>query len=1022
MTIRVGLARLPPFSLQKQLCQLILNTTILGWAKMKNISENPKLKYMASEFDTHFKVFHELMSNKVLEILLVASAYDAYILEEDGSLASKIINEYRGLNLSRPPRLTRVDDAKSALAQIERGAFDLVITMPHLDDMDSFELGLSIKQLQFDLPVVVLAHSVQGLFPLPANKDCSGIDQIFIWSGDADLVLAIVKNVEDRRNVENDTQMAQVRVIILVEDSPLYQSYFLPLMYKEVVHQTQEVLDESLNEEHRLLKMRARPKILVADTYESAIALYERYQPYLFGVVADTRFPRNGELCADAGVQFLKRVKDDIYDLPVLLISNEPHNRHQADTIPAQFLDKNSPQLFEQLHAFFLDYLGFGDFIFRTSDGREVARASNLRQLEQVLPTIPDEPLCYHASRNRFSNWIMARSEIPLASQLRRQNISDFPDVAAVRQYLVGSIHSLRKWRQKGVVIQFNAQEFDSQIADIAKIGKGSLGGKARGMAFTAYLLRQSTRLFEKYQGIDIRIPPSLVITTEGFDLFVSQNNLRKSHYIQKDDSHIAHAFADGHMPDQIKADLRAFLNSVPGPLSVRSSSLLEDAYHQPLAGLYKTFMIPNDHPDDAVRLAQLIGAIKQVYASTWFEQPRRFVLSTAYRHRKEQMAVLIQKIAGEAYGRFFYPAISGVARSQNYYPFGRILPDDGMAKIALGFGKVLGAGEGGLRFCPKYPKSLPDFSKTEDILANAQQHFYALPIMSNLSSLDLNIDLVLRNVADAVTEPPVSGLVSTYLPEDGRIRDAASLQGPKLVTFASILKHKTFPLADLLTDLLNLGRHGMGCHVEFEFAVNLNSPPVFYILQMRPMPIGGDPYDAEITDEDKGAAACFSSSAMGHGKYDQLADVVYVKPDAFDTSRTREMAAQVRRFNAVLKSEKRLYLLIGPGRWGSFDPWLGIPVKWEEINGAGAIVELRNADLKVDPSQGSHFFQHITTHGIPYLTISDEGDDFIRWDQIQNIKIIEETEFLCHARLPSPLLIKCNGRVSQSIIRLPYH
>jgi hypothetical protein len=991
---------------------------------MKKISVNPKLKYMASEFDTHFKVFHELMSNKVLEILLVASAYDAYILEEDGSLASKIINEYRGLNLSRPPRLTRVDGAKSALGLIDRESFDLVITMPHLDDMDSFELGLSIKRLKSDLPVVILAHSVQGLFPLPANKDCSGIDQIFIWSGDADLLLAIVKNVEDRRNVENDTQMAQVRVIILVEDSPLYRSYFLPLMYKEVVHQTQEVLDESLNEEHRLLKMRARPKILVADTYESAMALYERYQSYLFGVVADTRFPRGGQLCADAGVQFLKRVKDDIHDLPVLLISNEPHNRHQAETIPAQFLDKNSSHLFDELHSFFLDHLGFGDFIFRTADGREVARASNLRQLEQVLPTIPDEPLRYHASRNRFSNWIMARSEITLASQLRRQEISDFPNVAAVRRYLVGSIHSLRKWRQKGVVIQFDAQEFDSQIADIAKIGKGSLGGKARGMAFAAYLLRQSPRLFEKYREIDIRIPPSLVITTEGFDLFVSQNNLRKSDYIQKDDSQIAHAFDSSDMPDQIIEDLRAFLSSVHGPLSVRSSSLLEDAHHQPLAGLYQTFMIPNDHSDEAVRLAQLIGAVKQVYASTWFEQPRRFALSTAYRHRKEQMAVLIQKIVGGAHGRFYYPAISGVARSQNYYPIDRILPDDGMAKIALGFGKVLGTGEGGLRFCPKYPKSLPDFSKTEDILANAQQHFYALPIGSNLSSLDLNIDLVLRNVADAVTEPPVSGLVSTYLPEDGRIRDSATLQGPKIVTFASILKHKTFPLADLLTDLLDLGRHGMGCHVEFEFAVNLNggpdNVPVFYILQMRPMPISSDPYDAEITDEDKEAAICFSASAMGHGKYDRLADVVYVKPDVFDASRTREMAAQVCRFNAVLKSEGRLYLLIGPGRWGSFDPWLGIPVKWEDINGAGAIVELRNSDLKVDPSKGSHFFQHITTNGIFYLTISDGGDEFIRWEQLQDIQPIEETDYLCHARLPSPLMIKCNGRISQSIIRLP--
>jgi CheY-like chemotaxis protein len=988
---------------------------------MKTISADPKLRYMASDFDTNFKVFHELMSNKVLEILLVASAYDAYILEEDGSLASKIINEYHGLNLSRPPRLTRVDDAASALSQIESESYDLVITMPHLDDMDSFELGASIKALNSDLPVVLLAHSVHGLFPLPVNKDCSGIDQIFIWSGDADLLLAIVKNVEDRRNVEIDTEKAQVRVIILVEDSPLYRSYFLPLMYKEVVHQTQEVLDESLNEEHRLLKMRARPKILVAETFESAISLYERYQSFIFGVVADTRFPLEGELCADAGVRFLKRVKNDIPDLPVLLISNEPHNRSQADTIPAQFLDKNSPRLFDELHGFFLDHLGFGDFIFRSADGLEVARASNLRQMEEILPEISDEPLCYHASRNRFSNWIMARSEITLASQMRQLQISDFPDVSAVRQYLVDSIHSLRKWRQKGVVIQFKAQSFDSQIADIAKIGKGSLGGKARGMAFVANLLRQSPWLYKKYHGIDIRIPPTLVITTEGFDLFVSQNKIRKSQCIEMDDAEIARVFSKGTIPAQIEEDLQAFLKAVRGPLSVRSSSLLEDAHHQPLAGLYKTFMIPNDHPQDRVRLAQLVGAVKQVYASTWFEQPLQFALSTAFRHRKEQMAVMIQEIAGGAYGRFYYPAVSGIARSQNYYPIDPIQPDDGMAKIALGFGKVLGTGEGGLRFCPKYPNSLPNFSKTEDILANAQQQFYALPIGSDITSLDLDLDLELRNVADALNEPPLSGLVSTYIAQDDRIRDSATSEGAKLVTFAAILKHKTFPLAGLLTDLLNLGRDGMGCHVEFEFAVNRigipDEMPVFYILQMRPMPMGSDPYEVEITDGDKASAICFSSNALGHGKYDQISDLVYIKPDDFDVSRMREMAREVSRANACLKAEKRPFLLIGPGRWGSFDPWLGIPVKWEDINGAGAIIELRTADLKADPSQGSHFFQQITTHGLFYLTVSEGEGDFIRWERIRKYPTLQETAHLCHTRLPSPMLIKCNGRDSQCII-----
>jgi hypothetical protein len=991
---------------------------------MTTTSSNSELRYQDADFDTHFKVFHELMSKKVMYILLVASAYDAYILEEDGSLASRIINEYHGLNLSRPPRITRVDGASKALQMIAAQPFDLVITMPHLGDVDSFEFGLSIKQLKPNLPVILLAHSVQGLHPLPSHKDTSGIDQIFIWSGDADLLLAIVKSVEDRRNVDNDTRKAQVRVIILVEDSPLYRSYFLPLMYKEVVNQTQAVLEESLNEEHRLLKMRARPKILMAQTYEEAMELYGRYQPYLFGVVSDTRFACDGQWCADAGLRFLARIKEDIPDLPLLLISNEPENRSAAEKIPVQFLDKNSPHLFDELHAFFLDHLGFGEFVFRRPDGTEVARAANLRELERILPSIPDEPLRYHASRNRFSNWIMARSEIVMASHLRRVKVSDFHDTDALRRYLIDAVHGLRKWRQKGVVVQYDAKTFDCRISDLVKIGRGSLGGKARGLAFVANLLRQSPRLFEKYDGIDLRIPATLIISTEGFDAFVAENDLQASRFQGKSDALIEREFAAAQMPAPIVQDLKDYLQTVRYPLSVRSSSLLEDAHDLPLAGLYKTYMLANDHADDAVRLEQLVSAVKQVYASTWFEQPRHFAQSTAYRQRREQMAVMVQQIAGRTHGNYFYPAISGMARSRNYYPIAPIRPDDGMVHIALGFGKLMTSGRGGLRFCSRHPTVLPDFSKTEDILANAQRQFYALVLNSHRAGLDLNADLVLRDVADALDDPPVKQLVSTYLPQDGRIRDTAAPQGPKLVTFAGVLKHKLFPLAELVTDLLEMSRKAMGCHMEFEFAVNLDEGPdrsaEFYLLQLRPMPMGSDPYDVELTDADIEGALCFTARSLGHGKFDHIADIVYVKPQSFDAARTRDIAAQIARLNAALKTDGAAYLLIGPGRWGSFDPWLGIPVKWEDINGAGAIIELRNAALKAEPSHGSHFFQHIAIHGLPYLTIDEGGGDFIRWEQIRRFEVVQETDYLCHARLPASLAIKCNGLASQCVILPP--
>jgi CheY-like chemotaxis protein len=978
---------------------------------------------MACEFDTHFKIFHELMSNKVLEILLVASAYDAYILEEDGSLAAKIIHEYHGLNLSRPPRLTRVDNARQALAMLKANDYDLVLAMPHLDDMDSFELGRAIKTTHPNLPVILLAHSMEGLHPLPPEKDASGIDGIFIWSGDADLLLAIVKSVEDRLNVDMDSRHAQVRVIILVEDSPLYRSYLLPLMYKEVVHQTQEVLEESLNESHRLMKMRARPKILVAETYEQALDLFERHAPYLFGVVSDTRYPRKGRVSADAGYRFLQHVRSQIPDLPMLLISSEPENRDKAKHIPAIFLDKNSPSLFDELHTFFLDHLGFGAFVFRNASGRELARANNLRQLETVLSGLPDEPLIYHASRNRFSNWIMARSEIALATRLRESKISDFSDVDALRRFLIDSIHSLRQWRQKGVVAQFNAKNYDPSVVDFVKIGQGSLGGKARGLAFAASLLRQSSHVFERFKSIDIHIPRTLVITTSVFDAFVETNHLDDLPLDEMSDTQIGKAFTNAQMPAGVVEDLKSYLNVVRYPLSVRSSSLLEDAHHQPLSGLYETIMISNHQADDSQRLRRLIQSIKRVYASTWYAMPRRFTRSAAFRHRKERMAVIVQQAAGQSQGGYFYPAISGLARSQNYYPVGPIRPGHGTATIVLGFGRAIARGEAGLRFCPVFPTVLPDFSKVEDILANAQQHFYALSLQEGGDNVQgTGTDLVRRYINDAINEVSVRKLVSTYVSQDGRIRDSVLPEGPKLVTFASVLKHDFIPLPDLISELLAMGREGMGCHVEFEFAVNWDGldgkAPRMDILQMRPMASSG-PFDVMITDQDREAAICFATQALGHGRNLHMTDIVYVRPEPFDVARTKEIAHQISRINSGLKAEGRSYLLIGPGRWGSFDPWLGIPVKWEDINAAGAIIELRNHAIKAEPSHGSHFFQHITTNGLYYLTLTEEGTDGsrLRWDTIASQTTVAQTPFVRHVRCSDPLLIKCDGRTSQCVI-----
>ena len=978
-----------------------------------------------SAFDTHFSVFHELMQNKVGDVLLVSSPYDAYIMEEDGSLASKIINEYSGLNLSRPPRIFRASSAKEALAVNADKVFDLVITMPNLEDMDPFDLGRALKQQQPELPVILLAHSTKGLYPPVAGQSRLGIDQVFIWSGDSDLLLALVKSVEDRLNVARDTQRASVRVLLLVEDSPLYRSFFLPLLYREVVNQTQSVLEEGLNEEHRLLKMRARPKVLIAENYEQALELYKQFESYILGIISDTRFPKEGRMTDDAGFQLLSRVHREVPHLPLLLMSSQPENRDKAAQIPASFIDKNQPNLAAQIDAFFLEYLGFGDFVFRQSDGNEVARASNLEALERILPQIPDEPLSYHAQRHKFSNWLMARSEIAFASQLRKVQVSDFENIAAVRQYLIQTIHTLRQWRQKGVVVQFRAKHFDPDISDFMKIGGGSMGGKARGLAFMSNLIQNSNDLHQRYADINISIPKTLVITTDGFEAFIEENRLASAFRAELTDEEITQRFLKADLPPWLEKDLATFLAKVKGPMSVRSSSLLEDAYYQPYTGLYKTFMIPNNHETFKVRLGHLLTAIKLVYASVYFKAPTSFTTNIARLYQRDRMAVIIQQLVGQTYGDYYYPALSGTAQSHNFYPVAHLKSEDGVAHIALGLGKTVTEGEQALRFSPRYPTLLPQFTQIEDVLSNAQRYFYALRVKDYPDELyfDRGTNLERREISLAEDDFPIKALSSMYFPEEHRIRDTSHGKGHRVLTFATILKHQTFPLPQILADLIDLGQEGVGRPVEFEFSVNLHSEDLsrgdFYILQARPMAAGETDFDVNITDRDIQEAFCFSTASLGNGKHSGMADIVYVRPDRFDPALTIEIAGEIGRLNARLVAENRPYLLVGPGRWGSKDRWLGIPVKWPDISGVGAMVELRNDQLSADPSQGSHFFQQITSQGIHYLTITEGSRDFFTWDWVQGLSATEETQHLRHVTLPQPFILKNDGRRSLCVVRI---
>jgi CheY-like chemotaxis protein len=974
------------------------------------------------DFDLSFKVFHELMAKKVTDILLVSSPYEAFIMEEEGRLAERIIHEYRGLNLSRPPMLTWASSAKEALDALSRKKFDLVITMPRVDDTDAFILGRQIKNKFPELPVFLMIQNTSRHLLEQDYMDGNSIDRLYVWNGNSDLLLALIKNREDQMNVASDTQRARVRVIIMVEDSPIYYSSLLPLLYKEIVTQTQAVMEESLNDEHRILRMRARPKILVAQTYEEALDLYQKYKPYLLSVLSDVRFPRNGKIDDTAGFNLLTRIRTENPDLPLLNFSSEEANRKQALKIPAVFLNKNSPTLHSEIRSFFMQYLGFGDFIFKLPSGLEIGKASNLREMQDILPAIPDESVYYHATRNHFSSWLMARSEIMLASKLKPVKVSDFESLKEVKHYLVACIHERRKGRQKGIITEFDSGHFDPET-DFVKIGKGSMGGKARGLAFISNRLKESAAALEKFKDVDIYVPKTLVISTDGFDSFVNENNFGEVATGEFSDEEINRLFLEAQIPQWLKLNLELYLKHAGYPLAVRSSSLLEDAQFQPFAGIYKTFMIPNNHPHLATRLEQLILAIKLVYASTYSESARAYVKSTYHRIEDEKMGVIIQQLTGTDYAGYFYPAISGMAQSYNYYPIAYMKPEEGLAHIALGLGKIVVEGGTALRFSPKYPQFLPQFSAVEDILENAQRFFYALKLTGFPDDLALREDATLErlDIDDAVHHAPVRHVCSTYSAQDHRIRDGVQSSGYPVCTFASVIKYQSFPLAEILADILRIGRQGMGCPVEVEFAINLtfanDLKPSFELLQVRPMAINQYNLEVEINKDDIANAFCYSTMALGNGCFEEIEDIIFVNPDSFDAARTIDIAAEIGKLNKELVSQNRKYLLIGPGRWGSADRWLGIPVRWTDISGVGAIVETTIENLKADPSQGSHFFHNITSLGISYLNTAERGEDFIDWKWLQSLPTNKETTYLRYVTPQKPLTIKIDGKQSKAVI-----
>ena len=979
-------------------------------------------------YGSRLKSFQRLMHFKIRDILLVASLYDNYLFEEDGRLYELIRQEFQVLNLSQPPEITHVTSAAEAIDLLQSEEhFDLIITTLHIEDMNVVRFAQKVRQAGNNVPIVLLAYDNRERRELVSNYDTSIFERIFIWQGDYRLLIAIIKHIEDRRNVENDTLSVGLQSIILIEDNVSFYSSYLPLIYTEIHLQSQRLISEGLNLSHRFLRMRARPKILLCTSYEEALAYFEQYQDFILGIISDVNFKHNGVKDPEGGFTFARMVRSRHEDIPILLQSSNADFAEKAREIGLAFLQKGSPRLLHDLRKFMMAHFGFGDFIFRIPDGTEVGRANNLKTLEEQLHHVPDESILFHAERNHFSNWLKARTEFWLAHMLRPHKVSDFASTVELRNELIRALHQYQEMRQRGVITEFNRETFDPANS-FARIGSGSLGGKGRGLGFINTLI-SNYNLRDKYPDVEIAVPSAIVVATDGFDRFLSENHIESFALSATDEEEVQRRFLEAtRFPQDIAAKLREFLEIMHEPLAVRSSSLLEDSQYQPFAGVYQTFMIPNNDPDTEVRLAELLRSIRLVFASTFSKRAKDYMKATSYRLEEEKMAVIIQRMVGARHHDRFYPAFAGVAKSYNFYPVPPQKSTDGIVQVALGLGKTVVDGGNSVRFSPRYPRHLLQFFSTLETIRNAQQDFLALNLARGrdgdaMRSPEAFVEQY--DLTKAEEDQTLFYVGSTYSPENESVYDGVSREGKRVVTFAPILKHGIFPLAEILELILDMGTWGMGTQVEIEFAVNMNVPPgkpkEFALLQIRPLVLSLEMEELEVDSVGQEDLICQSQQVLGNGVIKDIHDIVVVDIQQFERSRAKDVAAEVSLFNSDLIFRKRPYVLIGVGRWGSLDPWLGIPVTWDQIAGASVIVESGFKDFNVTPSQGSHFFQNITSFRVGYFTVNSFTHlGYIDWDWLREQSAAEELRFTRHLQFDEPIVAKINGRKNIGIILKP--
>ncbi len=969
--------------------------------------------------------FQDLMRNRVRDIILVSSLYDSFILAQDEQLDEIILSEFLNFDLRNTPDLTRVSTGAEALALVaESPRYNLIVTSTYVGDMSAVDLAKRVKAAGHDIPVIALAYDVRDVADMQKRPDVSALDRIYLWQGDVRILLAIVNDVEDRLNVAHDTGEMGVQAIIVIEDNVRYYSSFLPMIYVELMHHSHRLAPEGLNRSHKLLRVQARPKVLLCTTFEEAWEYFETYQHEILGVISDIEFPREGHLSPEAGVEFAKQVLEAQPDISIMLQSSVPENEALARMVGAEFALKGSSTLLHELQRFMTDQFGFGDFVFRSPDGVEIDRATDLKDLEDKLRVLPGESVAYHAQRNHFSIWLKARTEFALAHSLRPHKAADFESVNGLRAHLVEAIQQYRHSEERRLVSDFDRDTFDPERS-FYRLGSGSLGGKARGLAFVSQLLTDY-EIRNKFPGITVKVPRSFVLATDVFDEFMEQDDLLDFAIATQEDAAILTRFQETPFPSGMLIDLAVLLDNVEYPLAVRSSSLLEDSQYQPFAGVYETYMLANNHPDLEVRLERLVDAIKRVYASTFSRQAKAYLQTTPYRLEEEKMAIILQRVIGTPHGDRFYPDLSGVARSHDFYPIAPAMSKDGIAAVALGFGETVVNGEQCVRFCPRFPRHLVQFASVQDAVRNSQREFHALDLAQARTDGHPRATVLNAHGLDmAETDGTLALVGSTYSPDNDAVYDDISRPGVRLVTLAPILKHDLFPLAPILETLLEIGEQSTSAPVEVEFAASLSGSPdepkEFAFLQLRPLALTRELIELEMDDVDPLSTLCYSTAVLGNGKIDGLRDLVVVDFHRFDRGKSRDVALDVARFNAVLANAAVPYVLVGVGRWGSRDHFLGIPVSWDQISGARVIVEAGFRDFKVTPSQGTHFFQNLTSASVGYFTVNPEaGEGFVDWEWLAHQPATDETPFVRHIHLDDPLVVKMNGRTNQGVILKP--